>query len=852
MKKKTAKIASVSLAGIMFTQSAFAMSDYKNIYKIDYMDEIFRFDTGEFLEGFEFEEEEKNPYEFYMAILKSFGVNLYDEAGKKTYASNAEYSDLYGAIASLISSDSDFIESYKSGKFEGNITMYEALSYMADMLGYTQIKEQVGVESIASEYDLLKGISYSKEKYITIGELAVMLWNTLNAEGVAAKITSDGVTYEEASEPLMERQLNIYEISGFLNAANGMNVYKNSSPNEGYVEIDRAGYLAGESNAAEYLGKRVTAFVQGEGNEEKTILYLTDEKNSENITLDTKEIYSVGDYLEYEIDTNLKKIDIRNLEYVLLNGNATNDISVIEDFENMDGEITLSKTEKNGEYNVAIINSYEYFVIYSVDTYERKIHLKDNAKFKGESYIEIPEDELVFCTLDGEKSTFENLYAGCSIKFIQNDNKSYTNIQASSDTVTGKISGIDSDTGIIKINGAEYRVSKTYENNSANSEIKTNLFGVFYVTKDKYIAGFKDGNEASYGYLRKIIIDEETEECLATVFNQMGKWETLTLKEKITLDGVTGIEAAAAVETIKMNKATDKIIRYKINGSNEITFIDTLTDEISEADDDKRLSLAYEGNVTQSWQGGKWFRSDMGYRILDSSPVFEVPSDVNKTADYKIKTGANLNDDEQNIFIKLYTADEIGICEAAVISEQADTLSNETTYWFYCEKVGTVWNEEEQQTDYIMTGTRMTSGKTAYSENFEVKVSAEKREKLEETYPGAIGKGTLMKLTYDADGYLSAAEVAFTNAKLPDEFWNKSNTSYYQYFCGTVTNIDTERGYIVVKAETYKKEFGVNQLICIDSSDYSSRMISIGDLLVGEKMYVYKAAGGGRICAIVR
>ena len=44
----------------------------------------------------------------------------------------------------------------------------------------------------------------------------------------------------------MERQLDVYEISGFLNAANGMNIYKNSVPNEDCVEIDRAKYLIGD------------------------------------------------------------------------------------------------------------------------------------------------------------------------------------------------------------------------------------------------------------------------------------------------------------------------------------------------------------------------------------------------------------------------------------------------------------------------------------------------------------------------------------------------------------------------------------------------------------------------------
>ena len=69
---------------------------------------------------------------------------------------------------------------------------------------------------------------------------------------------------------------------------------------------------------------------------------------------------------------------------------------------------------------------------------------------------------------------------------------------------------------------------------------------------------------------------------------------------------------------------------------------------------ENEIQSAYEGTVKQSWQGGRWFRTDMGYRILDSSPVFEVPKDVTKTENYRVKTGANLNNDEKDIYIKLY------------------------------------------------------------------------------------------------------------------------------------------------------------------------------------------------------
>ena len=853
MTGKIAKIASVSLIAAIIAQPAFAMSDYKNIYKIDYMDEVFRFDTGDLLEGLDASEDENSPYDYYMEVLKSFGIDLYDESGRKTHDSHAEYSDLYGAIASLVSSDSDFIENYKSGNFAGNITMREALGFMADMLGYAGMREEMSIESIAYKEGLLKGVSYSGERYITIGELAVMIWNTLNANGVEMSLSSNMVTYRDADDSLMERQLDVYEISGFLNAANGVNVYKNSYLKKGYVEIDRAGYISGNSGAEKYLGKRVKAYIRGDEDDDRTIVFLTEEESSENITIDMKSIESAGTYLEYETaEGKTKRADIRNLEYVLYNGDSTKDLSILVGFDDMDGNITLSSTERSGKYDVAVINAYEYFVVHSVDTHERRIYLRDNAKFKGVNYIDIPEDELVFCTSDDKEVSFEELLTGQSIRVIQNSSKTYTDIQASSATVTGKIVEFDRNSGIIKVNDTEYRISKTYENNPGSVSIKFNSFGTFYVSKDKYVAGFKDGNEAVYGFLKRIIFVQKTGEVQATVFTQMGKWETFILKEKINLNGLDDVDAKKAADTINDNNDAEKLIRYKINGANKITFIDTMSDEVTEIDDDKRIKLAYEGTVKQSWQGGRWFRNDMGYRILNDSPVFSLPKNLEKTEDYSIKTGANLNNDEKDIYIKLYTADEIGICEVAIISEQADVIGEDTPYWFYCEKVGTVWNEDDQVSDYVMIGARVTSSTLDCSEDFEVKVSADKREKLEAANPGAVGKGAFMKLTYDTDGYMSAAEVAFTNATLPDEFWDPSNTSYYQYFCGTVTHVDAERGYIVVNATTKKKEFPLHKILCIDSSDYSARTISIGELRVGEKMYVYKSGGWGRVCVIVR
>ena len=107
----------------------------------------------------------------------------------------------------------------------------------------------------------------------------------------------------------------------------------------------------------------------------------------------------------------------------------------------------------------------------------------------------------------------------------------------------------------------------------------------------------------------------------------------------------------------------------------------------------------------------------------------------------------------------------------------------------------------------------------------------------------------LFRLGLSLDDFINCRHPVYDD---PND--KKSPRIYYQYFCGDVTEVDPERGYILVDIRTAdeKSEFPLNKILCINKSDYSTRTISIGELLVGEKMYVYKSGGWGRICVIVR
>ena len=491
-------------------------------------------------------------------------------------------------------------------------------------------------------------------------------------------------------------------------------------------------------------------------------------------------------------------------------------------------------------------------MVYSVDQYDERIYLKDNAEFNGKPYIEIPEKGYLKCTLGGATVKYTEFAPGNVVRVLQNEKKTYTELVGFSNTVTGEITRFSSQTGEFTINNTTYKVAKSYSRRNNAVKMALGLYGTFYVSHDRHIAGFKGVGDAAYGFLRNVDVGGfQDKECAVEVYTEGNEWKSFTLKEKITLDGREKVDAKDAVRYMSANGCLDALIRYKLNDDGQVTFIDTVVDDVNERSDPDRLLKAYEGTVTMSWQGGRWFRSDMGYRILNDRPVFELPNRLDKTEDYRVLTSANLNQDEKDTYITLYSADSLGLCQVAVVSQQSDNVATDTTYWFYCESVAEAWNEEDGDFDYEMVGKRLQNGGAGEAVDFSVRVTKDKKENLENTTPGAVAPGSLMRITYNTDGYLSGADVKFTDATLPPVYVDKIS-SYFQHFCGDVQEVDTERGYIKVDCQTEQFVMPVLCVIVIDQNTYKCRKIGIGEIHLGERMFVFRAAGYGRICAVVR
>ena len=834
-----------------FQSTGFALEDYREMNKIDYMDRVFYFDMGEFLEGYE-QEEKVDEYAYYVKLLENLGVYTTEDT-KRSSDAKMKKSEVYKIIMNVILKTGENSYAAKDMENDGYLSMFDVLTEMCGLLGYEKIMDKIDVEKVADDSDLLDGVSYSKDKTVSFGEFSVILWNTLNAYGMEVNFSGGDIIYDEAENSFLERYMDINKTVGYLNAANGLNIYKNSAPTDGCVEIDRAKFLK-DGDMREFLGHRVVAYSKKNNKDENEILHIDFDVTDDNVVIDFEDIVSVDSYIKYyDGGKSYKNIKISDIDYVMFNGDANCDLSVLDNYKNMDGYVTLSKSEDSSLYDVAVINSYEYFVVYSVDEKERRIYLKNNMTFMEKDYIELPDDEFVECILDENIAIFTDFFAGNTIRVLQNPEKTYTEVVGVSKTVTGKVTDYDPDGDIATINGKEYKTSKSYLNRNS-IKVETGLYGTFYMSADGYIVDYKAVSDTHYGFITRAIFDEESEKAYIEVFTQDNEWKNLELKPKITIDGIEGVLAEEAVRNIRNNNALNALIRYKANGNDFVTYIDTIYDDVRERNDSSRLVQSYAGTVTMSWMGGRWFRSDMGYRILNDKPVFEIPGNLNKKDNFKVIASSNLNKDESQIYITMYSANSLGLCEVAMISEQADDVQTDTTYWFYCEKISFQWDNEQDLGVYVMEGKRIRNGGDGAVVDFTIKVTEDKKESVELTTPNGIAPGALMRVTYNSDQYLTGADIKFVNATLP-EIKADVISSYFQHLSGTVGEIDVENEFIQVVCGTAASDkfvMNVNSIIAIDKTTKKARKIKLGDLRKGEKIFVFRSAGIARIGAVVR
>lgn len=322
---------------------------------------------------------------------------------------------------------------------------------------------------------------------------------------------------------------------------------------------------------------------------------------------------------------------------------------------------TIRLVENNDEqdgYDIAFIDSYETLLVSSATA--KKVIAKINNVSTTIDVDEDANDITIATTIKGMEAAPRNLKKNDVVSLKRSLDGETLEFVAPGESVTGTIKSISTDDGktYATINGTEYEVDA-----NAVSDCKMGTQAVFYMDNFNRIgyietvtaSGMLQSGE-NYGWIMSIYDSDDGEDTLVKLYNQEGKsveaalgssvdyWApTADEPEKLSGDKVkTEIEKLkTSTNFIQMGTTPIKLVKYKLNGSNEITRLYCAVDA-SKVDDESALRIDPTNQKSVAALNG----AVNGYNISDGILEFSIPNsaaDMKSASNYSVGEVAAAN-----------------------------------------------------------------------------------------------------------------------------------------------------------------------------------------------------------------
>ena len=731
------------LTMLLSAMPAFA-KDYLETYK--YMDQIFRFDVGDFVTG-SGDDAASGGVDADQATIDFLDfLGIWDDASLKpnSHVTKTEFSIIMANLK--LGKDNPLEDVYLINPDDTKVTYKEAYKQIITTLGYYYKCEQHSnpddwILFVADEIDLLVSTPNNMEEYITRAELAKIVTKALNIDLSVVEYTDYGYNYTVSEgETLLNTVHNLVDVSGFVNAVYGVSVYGGNDCREGFIQIDRRNIKTSGLDLNHYLGRRVKAYASyDELRDEYSIVHIDFEEDVPYVEVDFSAISDIENGNVYYIGENGEDIEVNasNLKNISENGMLLNSISEMSNFKSNEGKVIFTASEKYGDIDTAVIYRYNYGIVEYNDTLEHRIGLKNGQLYNGQNYITVDEKAVMNITLNGEKIEINALPANVAIRFFKNEATGYMEIVATNQKLIGEITSKDDD--LYAIGETWYRISKDLKHLIAEHETDSSLpaskkvkpldLGLsttFYVI-DGVIVGYVNANEYKYGYLKSATqartgIDPDL---TLRIFTQDGEWVDLKVTKPVEFEGQKNVEkadlyaaianeAAEEVRTVQ-TKIIGNLIRFKASGD-MLTALDSVNESRFETSTDEDLTYnrfnTYDGNWTNDWLA-------MGYPyiITEKTILFAIPREADNEDLYSMSNNTAIQgiagDDSGSMPSHFFNTNEL--CEVGVvliegsINEIKGNQSSGGSNFYVTQIMSAVIDADKQEYGYKVVGEKLSS-----------------------------------------------------------------------------------------------------------------------------------------------
>ena len=525
-------------------------------------------------------------------------------------------------------------------------------------------------------------------------------------------------------------------------------------------------YLVGESDAADYIGKSVIAYVQEVDDEWVIVSIVEDTTRNDILTIDLTQFNQINedtDKFEYYKTTTAKTATAVALDdevavvYNNVGGYALEDVFgeiVAEDGATLyGGAITLIDNDDEKGYDVIFVEVAETAVV--KDAEEGYVAFQVGTAINDIVELEVDEDDtdkVVVVVKDGEEIALADLVEWDVLSIIAaSDDAAYILAEVASNqvvgTVTSESNSTTSATGkAYKIEGAKYDVAEAAYN---RDDIKVGEGGTFYIDKYGKIAAFNEdsalasGTADNYAYVTAVAFDEDILTGKDTAIIQM-----------VTADGVVALNLKATGakvngSTVDVDNADDadeiealagKVVKYAKNSANNITNIADI------AETDKFDSVVLDSDREQEFDAEDGCFIGPRVYLEEDALVFFIAEEAE---DSYIGAVADLGDGEYYDVKAYFTKADSEEDNSIIVLAATEGVAGKKAGLAVITSVGTSENEDGEQ---ILAIEAIVNGE---------EIAAETTYEVFEDVEANLTAGDIVKIKTGANGVVSAIEIVF-------------------------------------------------------------------------------------------
>lgn len=520
--------------------------------------------------------------EFFDAISRLLGAgNLSSTAGFTDLESTHTH---YAGICSAYSLG--IISGYGDGTVRADevIPVNVAVRLLTYAVGWKEaIAGGMKVEQAASRSDICSYADALSTNELTVGHGAELLVNTGMAYAVEMSGVGEVDDYIYSRETIFTKYLNVFVLEGIVtgNGASGLNSGY-SDAGEGRVVIDGRLFFD-NAGAGELLGMSVTAYcTTKDADKANTVLYAYADDDHNKILIinaDDEPVYKNGAlyYLGNKDEEEKENLDISSCDFLYNGKNVPADETLLSPES---GTITIIDNNKDGRYDVVIVEEIKTYIVENINVIEKEIITKTGEVFNTNNtdYFELTEQS-------GKPAHLVELGEWDVLGVCESKDKSVLKICVADKVIIGTLDSYSSSgNGVAEVDGTEYKLSAYAIANQGvqfSSSISKRAIFRFDVEGKIACADFDSFAKDKYGY----IIAWQASNGLSTevnvkILNEVGDVEVCQIAEKLILDGdrvpiatISGYIKDDSPESFSAEK--QQLVIYQKNEDGKITLIDT-------------------------------------------------------------------------------------------------------------------------------------------------------------------------------------------------------------------------------------------------------------------------------------